>query len=297
MAKLHANGLDFEVECAGDEGAPAVLLIMGLGMQLTAWPDDFVRDLVEAGFRVIRFDNRDCGLSSKMESAGRPNLMMMSLRHFLHLPISGAYSLDDMADDSVALLDVLQIERAHVVGVSMGGMIAQLIAARAPERVITLTSIMSSSGAPHLPQARPEILRALLGRPRDAHDFDALVTHYVDLFRLIGSPGFPTPPELSRERLSMILKRSYYPVGTARQMVAIVASGDRSAQLQTIRLPTLVIHGTDDVLVPVDAGRDTARKIAGSKLLLVPGMGHDLAPGLVPILTGALRSHFTPNSR
>lgn len=297
MPTIRANGLDFEVESFGDEARPAVLLIMGLGMQLTGWPDLLVQNLVGFGFRVVRFDNRDSGLSSKIESAGRPNLMMLGLRHFLHLSIPSPYGLHDMAADSVAILDALGIAKAHIVGASMGGMIAQLIAADHPEHVISLTSIMSTSGAPDLPQARSDVLRALLTPPRNRDDLEALIAHYIKLFKLIGSPGFPTPPELLRRQFEVSLKRSYYPVGTTRQMVAIVASGDRSAKLATIHLPTLVIHGTDDVLVPVEAGRDTARKIAGSKLLLIPGMGHDLAAPLVPILSEALCHHFTPSSR
>ncbi|MGA2552455.1 MAG: alpha/beta hydrolase [Burkholderiaceae bacterium] len=297
MAKLDLNGLDIEVESAGKESDPAVLLIMGLGMQLTAWPDAFVQNLLLQNLRVIRFDNRDCGLSSKFDAAGRPNLMMMSLRHFLHLPLSTAYGLEDMAQDAVGILDALHIERAHVVGVSMGGMIAQLIAADHSDRVLTLTSIMSTSGAAELPAARAEVMRALLARPRNSEDLESVVDHFMNLLELIGSPGFPTPKELARERLMRSLQRNYCPSGTARQMVAIAASGDRSAKLARIRVPTLVIHGTDDALVPVEAGRDTARKITGSKLFLIPGMGHDLAPGLVPIITDALRDHLTPSSR
>jgi len=297
MTTIRANGLDFEVECTGRDTDPAVLLIMGLGMQLTAWPDAMIATLRDYGLRVIRFDNRDSGLSSKIESAGRPSMTLLGLRKFLHLPIASAYSLEDMAADGVAILDELGVSTAHVVGVSMGGMIAQIIAARYPDRVQSLSSIMSSSGAAHLPQAKPAILRALMARPRDSRNFDALVNHYVELFRLIGSPGYPTSPEVSRAHLAVSLKRSYYPVGTARQMAAIVASGDRTAYLQQIRCPALVIHGTSDPLLPLEAGRDTSRKIAGSKLLLVPGMGHDLAPDLVPILCAALRDYVAPNAR
>jgi proline iminopeptidase len=201
-----------------------------------------------------------------------------------------------MAADSVAILDALGIARAHVVGASMGGMIAQLIAARHPERVLSLASIMSSSGAPHLPAARPDVLHALFRRPANPHNFDALVEHYVQLYKLIGSPGFPTPDDVARERVADSLKRSNYPVGTARQMVAVMASGDRSPELARIRCKSLVIHGTDDLLLPPAAGRDTAAKIPDCRLVLIPGMGHDLAPGLVPILAAELRDHFTPSS-
>jgi len=296
VARVSANGLEFEVERRGRSGSPAILLVMGLGRQLTAWPDEFVAGLVDGGYEVLLFDNRDVGLSSKLEGAGVPSLFRASLRAALGLRIRSAYRLDDLCEDSSALLAALGVRRAHVVGVSMGGMVAQGLAATHPGQVLSLTSIMSTSGARGLPPARPRARRALFARPPRG-GFEALVDHYVGLFKTIGSPGFPTPEPLMRARMAASLTRCYYPAGVARQMVAILASGDRSALLRQIRVPTLVIHGEDDPLVPVACGVDTARKIAGARLVRIPGMGHDLAPGLIPILLGEILPHLKASDR
>jgi len=293
MARLQANSIAIEYEATGPTTAPVVLLIMGLGMQLVAWPDEFVAALEGGGYRVLRFDNRDAGLSQQFDERGVPNLAFAMLRYRLRLPVRSAYRLEDMADDAVGLLDALNIDQAHIVGVSMGGMIAQLIAARAPHRCLSLCSIMSSSGARGLPGSRREALAAILSTPRDPADLEQLVEHYVRVFRVIGSPGFPTPPARARERLQRSLSRGYHPRGTARQIAAIIANGDRTRQLRGIRAATLVIHGADDPLVPKAAGRDTAAKIPRARLLEIDGMGHDLAPGLVPILSDALQQHFS----
>jgi pimeloyl-ACP methyl ester carboxylesterase len=292
MTKVRANGLDFEVESLGRGQDSAVLLIMGLGRQLTAWPDEFVTGLVDAGYRVIRFDNSDAGLSSKLESAGRPHFGLALLKHALRLRVKSAYLLADMSEDCAALLKELGIGRAHVVGVSMGGMIGQIFAATHPEMTLSLTSIMSTSGARGLPPARPDARHALTARPPRGARLEELVTHYAGVFKVIGSPGFPTPERLLRERFAASIKRSYYPVGVARQLVAVLASGDRSGLLRQIRAPTLVIHGEDDPLVPLACGEDTARKISGARLVRIPGMGHDLAPGLLPILLEAIVPHL-----
>jgi pimeloyl-ACP methyl ester carboxylesterase len=296
MSSVRANGLDLAYESHGRSGAPAVLLVMGLGRQLTAWPDELIAGLVDAGYRVIAFDNRDVGLSSKLESAGRPQLVRALLRRALRLPIKAPYQLSDMSADCAALLAALHIDRAHVIGVSMGGMIGQLFAGSYPESTASLTSIMSTSGARGLPDARPAARRALIARPPRNADLEQLVAHFVGVFRIIGSPGFPTPDELLRARFRISLRRSYYPTGVTRQLLAVLAAGDRSALLRRIRVPTLVIHGEDDPLVPVECGEDTARKITGARLVRVPGMGHDLAPGLVPILLEAILPHLEASS-
>jgi pimeloyl-ACP methyl ester carboxylesterase len=196
-----------------------------------------------------------------------------------------------MAADSLGVLDALGIEQAHVVGVSMGGMIAQRLALAAPERVLSLTSIMSSSGASGLPQARPEVLRVLLRRP-SGNSPQAVVAHYVRLFKVIGSPAFQTPENELRERILLGLQRGYYPVGTLRQMLAVMADVTRAGQLARIRVPTLVIHGKADPLVPFACGEDTARRIAGAKLVGIKGMGHDLPPGVVERLLAPVLSHL-----
>jgi pimeloyl-ACP methyl ester carboxylesterase len=290
MPQVTANGALFEVETIGQRSNPALLLIMGLGMQLASWPDEFCIALADAGYFVIRFDNRDSGLSVKTTS--RVNMLSATLRYLLHLRVPAAYKLDDMAADSIGILDALGIEAAHVLGASMGGMIAQQIAAKYPNRVLSLISIMSSSGARNLPRPTPAASRVLLSRPPRRANFAKVVDHYVHLFDVIGSPGFRMPEAELRPRLEKVLQRAYYPGGAARQLLAIVASGDRSHDLAKIRAPTLVIHGADDPLVRVAAGKDTAAKIQNAKLLVVPGMGHDLAAGLIPILTKAITKHL-----
>jgi proline iminopeptidase len=196
-----------------------------------------------------------------------------------------------MAADAAGLLHALDIPRAHVVGLSMGGMIAQIVAAAYPERVLTLTSIMSSSGSRKVSQPRPDAKRALLSKPRDPDDPESVVDHLVGVFGVIGSPGFPTDRAVLREHVARSVRRGHHPAGMTRQLVAIIASGDRRKLLPKITAPTLVIHGAEDPLVPVEAGRDTARHIAGAKLMVIEGMGHDLAPGLVPILVEAIAAH------
>ena len=294
--KIRANGIDIEIEDSGAAGGgeparPAVLLIMGLGMQLVAWPPEMVQALVDAGYRVIRMDNRDVGLSQKFGHLGSPNLIWESIKYKLGLPVKAPYSLHDMAADALAVLDALGVERAHVVGVSMGGMIAQRLALAAPKRVLSLTSIMSSSGARGLPQAEPQVMRVLLSRPAGS-DPASVIDHYVKLFRAIGSPGFPLTDAELRERISLAAERSAYSSGVQRQMVAIVADGKRAAELTALRLPTLVIHGKADPLVPFACGEDTARRIPGAKLFGIEGMGHDLPPGVVQRLLVPLIPHL-----
>ena len=292
MPQISAHGLQLEVETLGNPAHPAVLLIMGLGMQLVAWPDEFCLALVDAGYFVVRFDNRDTGLSTKLEGAAKANIPLATLRYFLRLPVRAPYSLDDMAADSVAVLDALGIPAAHVVGASLGGMIAQSVAAGHPQRCLSLTSIMSSSGAWNLPNSSLKVTRMLLVRPSRNAPYERLLDHYVEFFRVVGSPGFPTPEAVMRERLGRGLRRNYYPAGVERQLLAIAAAGDRSAALRSISKPTLIIHGDADPFVRVEHGIDCARKIPGASLTVVPGMGHDLAPGLVPILSDALIGHL-----
>ncbi|HSH90456.1 MAG TPA: alpha/beta hydrolase [Ramlibacter sp.] len=293
--KVRSNGIAIEVEDTGADGSqagrPVVLLVMGLGMQLIAWPPAFVQALVDEGFRVVRFDNRDIGLSEHLDHLGVPNLMWESFKHRLGMAVRAPYGMHDMAADTLGVLDALGIGRAHVVGVSMGGMIAQRVALSAPQRVLSLTSIMSSSGAPYLPGPRPQVLRALLSRPDGATE-QAVVDHYVKLFRIIGSPAFPAEESILRERLLLSTRRSFHPAGTLRQMVAIGADSKRAEELANIKARTLVLHGQDDPLVPFACGQDTARRIPGAKLHGIQGMGHDLPPGVVERLLGPLVPHL-----
>ena len=269
----------------GDPADPALLLVMGLGMQMLAWDEEFCELLVAEGFHVIRFDNRDVGLSSKI-GGKRVNLTA----GMLGLTGSAAYTLDDMAADTVALLDDLGIERAHLVGASMGAMISQQVAATHPDRVHTLTSIMAGTGRRSIATLpRPDVLRLLLRAPSSTRE--AFIDETVEMFGRIGSPGYPGDEERLRERVGRSYDRSFHPEGVARQLMAILASGNRRKALARITAPTLVIHGADDRLVPPAAGRDVAATIPQSRLELIEGMGHDLPPGLWPRFVSLIAEH------
>jgi len=291
MTAIRSNGITLELESLGDPAAPAVLLIMGLGMQMVAWPDPFCERLVQHGFRVIRFDNRDIGLSQQFDELGVPRITRAVLRTLLGLRVRAPYDLDDMARDTVGLLDALGIRAAHVVGASMGGMIAQLVAAHYPERVLSLTSIMSTTGARHLRQPSIRTRRELLRRPEDPTSVDSIIDNYEHLYRVIASPGYPTPREELRARIRLGVERSYHPQGFLRQLGAILASGDRSAVLGRITCPALVIHGKADPLVPYEGGVDTAYRIRDSRLVLLDGFGHDLPPQLHDRFADMIAAH------
>lgn len=278
--QVRANGINIEVDDQGPREGPVVLLIMGLGMQLIAWPQALVQGLVAQGFRVLRFDNRDIGLSQHFDAAGVPNIMLAGMRHAMHLPVHSPYSLADMARDSVGVLDALGIAHAHVCGASMGGMIAQHMATLAPERVQSLTLIMTTSGARALPQPAWSVRRALMARPMH-RGTDAAVDWMLRVLTIIGSPGFPAQADAVRARALAAVQRSWHPVGSARQLLAIVADGDRTPLLRRIVAPTLVIHGRDDPLVPVACGEDLAQRINGAWSDFIPRMGHDLPEPLL----------------
>lgn len=279
--KVEANGVRIEVDDQGPADGPVVLLIMGLGMQLIAWPQAMVQMLVQQGFRVVRFDNRDIGLSQGFDAAGVPNMALAGLRYAMHLPVHSPYSLADMARDALGVLDALDIEQAHVCGASMGGMIAQHLAAMAPERVASLTLMMTSSGSRRLPQPSWRVRRALMSRPMKP-GADAAVDWIIQVLHLIGSPAYPSDPQALRARALESVQRAWHPSGSARQLLAVVADGDRSALLPHIQAPTLVIHGVDDPLVPVACGKDLAQRIADARADFIPGMGHDLPEELLP---------------
>jgi pimeloyl-ACP methyl ester carboxylesterase len=279
--QIVANGIGIEIDDQGLPGGEPLLLIMGLGMQLTGWPDELVQDLVSRGFRVIRLDNRDVGLSQGFDQLGVPNLPMAAMRHLFHLPVQAPYSVADMADDALGVLDALGIERAHVCGASMGGMIAQHMAAKRPQRVKSLTLIMTTSGSRQLPQPSLRVRTALISRP-DGRDPAAVVRHLQRLLRLIGSPAYPAEPERLRQRLEANVRRAWRPRGTARQVAAIVADGDRTKLMVRIQSPTHVIHGEADPLVPMAAGRELVKLIRGATGDFIPGMGHDLPLQLIP---------------
>jgi pimeloyl-ACP methyl ester carboxylesterase len=279
--RVKANGLWLEVDDAGPRDAPAVLLVMGLGMQLTAWPEEFVAMLAERGFRVVRFDNRDFGLSEGFDHLGVPNVALGALRHSLRLPLSSPYSVRDMADDALGVLDALGIVRAHVCGASLGGMIAQHLASAHPERVDSLTLMMTTTGSRRLPGPTLRARAALLSRPRGP-SMEARIEHSARVFTTIGSPGFRPDPAWFRQRIAASFERAYRPAGSPRQLLAIAADGDRTPLLARIAAPTQVIHGVHDPLVPVACGRDLLARIPGAAADFVDGMGHDLPMVLLP---------------
>lgn len=291
MPQITANGISIEYETHGNPSDPPLLLVMGLGAQLTLWPIELVEALVGHGYYVIRHDNRDIGLSEKFGHAGVPNFRKVALLRMFGIRTRLPYRLSDMAADAAGLLDALGIDSAHVVGGSMGGMIAQLMAIEHAPRVRTLTSIFSTTGNPRLPRPKPEAMKALLDRAPANATLDDVIPIGIRVARAIGSPAYPTPEDRLRERIARDFHRSFYPEGPARQIAAIMDDGDRRKRLKKVTAPTLVIHGTDDPLVPVEGGRDTARAIPGAKLHEIPGMGHDLPLELVDEIAAAIAAH------
>ena len=290
MPQVKANGIEIEYESFGPADRDAVLLIMGFSAQLTMWPTELCEELVSRGYRVIRFDNRDVGLSAKLEAKGIPDMEKLFGALMTGAAVEAPYSLDDMAADAAGLLDALKIERAHIVGASMGGMIAQLVAANHPEKTLSLTSIMSNTGNPDLPQGSPEAMGALLAPAPAPDDIEAIIARGINTWKVIGSPGYPTDDQQLRQWVMRDAKRSYYPQGVTRQFAAIVANGDRRPKLKNIKVPTVVLHGADDPLVPVAGGKDTADNIPGAELRVIPGMGHDFPLGLVPVFADAIEA-------
>jgi pimeloyl-ACP methyl ester carboxylesterase len=275
MPRAQANGIELEYETFGDPTKPALLLVMGLGVQMLGWDERFCRMLADRGFFVIRFDNRDVGLSTHTEGPV-PNVLELMGGN----SASASYTLDDLAEDTAGLLDHLGIAAAHVVGASMGGMIGQTLAAKHPDRVLSLTSIMSSTGNSDVGQPTPEAMTALITpMPGDRAGY---VDAAVRTFQAIGSPGYPPDEERLREVIGASYDRSYNPIGFLHQLAGILASGNRTETLRQIKAPTVVIHGEDDPLIVVSGGEATADAIPGAKLVKVPGMGHDLPPQLWP---------------
>jgi pimeloyl-ACP methyl ester carboxylesterase len=280
-SSCHVGDIEICYETFGDPGDPAMLLIMGLGTQMVAWHDDFCGQLAGRGFFVIRHDNRDIGRSTHLDGAPTPSLVQLATRDK-----RSAYTLADMANDSVGVLDHLGIERAHIVGASMGGMIAQTIAIRHPERTLSLVSIMSNTGSFWTGQPALTMYAVLLKpSPRDREKF---IQHAVDMFTRIGGSGYEPDVEDLREIATKSYDRGHDPQGSQRQLAAIVADRDRSPQLRRLTVPATVIHGADDKLVRPSGGRATARAIPGSRLVEIRGMGHGLPRGAWPQIIGAI---------
>ena len=280
--RIEPSGLGIAYERFGDPAAPPVLLVMGLGRQMLGWLDAFCVALVDCGVQVIRFDNRDSGLSTHLHDAPAPDAMAALGGDFS----SATYTLSDMAADTVGLLDALGLESAHIVGASMGGMIAQTMAIEYPDRVRSLTSIMSTTGDTTVGQATQEALGALLSAPATSRR--EAVERTVSTFRVIGSPGFEFDEEGVRERAGIAYDRAYDPPGVARQLVAVLASGDRTAGLRAVNVPALVLHGAEDPLVDVSGGWATAEAVPDAELVVFDGMGHDLPRELWPEITARI---------
>ncbi|MGH8994390.1 MAG: alpha/beta fold hydrolase [Acidimicrobiia bacterium] len=287
MPQATVNGLTIEYETTGDRSDPAILLVMGLGAQLIHWPDEFCADLARRGFFVIRYDNRDVGLSTRTD--GPPPDVLAAIQGDTS---QATYRLTDMAADGAGVLDGLGVGAAHAVGVSMGGMIAQHLAVHHPDRVLSLCSIMSTpTGDMSSDPAAPEAGVLLLRPP--ARSREEAINQSLEGSRIIGSPGFPIDEDEYRVRSGQAYDRSYHPVGGARQLCAVVASGDWRPSLAKLELPTLVIHGAADPLVRPSWGRATAEAIPGAELLIIEGMGHDLPRGVWDTVVEAIVANTT----
>ena len=291
MPNIRANNIDIYYEENGPADGPVILLVMGLGAQMIAWPDEFIHGLVSKGYRVIHYDNRDVGLSQWMEGAKTPHLVWTMFKARIGLPVRVPYTLSDMAADGIGLLDALGIDKAHVVGASMGGMIVQLMAANHPERTLSMTSIMSSSGKAGLPGARADIQRQfMVKRAPDASREEAVAFGA----ELVSSFSFPDPARPENAHAEMTAKafdRGYYPIGTRRQLLAIIADGSRVERLKKIAVPTLVVHGGADPLVPKEGSEDIARHIPGARLEIIDEMAHDLPPSQVGRMVDLIAGH------
>jgi pimeloyl-ACP methyl ester carboxylesterase len=290
---IQANNINLYYEERGNPVGIPILLIMGLGRQMIAWPEEFMTALARDGHRIILFDNRDTGLSTHFHDGPKPNLIRSLLAAAFGFEVKRAYSLSDMAKDALALLDHLSMPCAHIVGVSMGGMISQIIASQYPSRVLSLTSVMSTSGAHGLPGTSPSLRKRLIqGRPKIASR-QASIEYSAKTLELISYPDPARAPDAFIKSATLAYDRSYDPLGSARQLTAIIADGSRAKRLATIVAPTLVIHGAADKLVPLACGRDTARRIAGARLEIVEHMAHDLPPAQNDHVAGLIRAHIS----
>jgi len=282
LGVVPANGIQIAYETFGDRGARPLLMVMGLGSPMLTWHPDLCKLLAGRGFLVIRYDNRDVGRSTHLHDAPEPDVRGALRRGDVS---SAAYTLDDMAEDGFGLLDALDLTVAHILGTSLGGMIAQTMAVRHPERVLSLTSIMSTP-SPALTNTTPEAGAALMRPPATSRE--GAIARAIDIARIIGSPGYPPDEEWRAELAGRIWDQGLDPAGVMRQWMAILASGDRTEAVRGIRIPTLVVHGDRDPLVNVAAGRRTAELISGAELMVVPGMGHDLPRPVWPALADAV---------
>jgi pimeloyl-ACP methyl ester carboxylesterase len=289
MHRSEVNGIILEYDSFGAEDSEPILLISGLGIQMIGWNAPFCEILAAHGYRVIRFDNRDVGLSTHFDNAPVPNLASVAEVIARGDQPDVPYTLHDMADDAVGLLDALSIKQAHIVGRSMGGMIAQLVASEHPSHTLSLAAIMSSTGNSNLPSATPEVMTMLSSRPpHPLEDEAGFLAHSIAFARMIASPAHPFDETAQKSQILTAMRRAYNPAGFARQIAAIAATGDLRASLGSITVPTLVVHGSDDPLVPMTSGKDIAANIQNADLLIIEGMGHELPPVLYDTVASAI---------
>jgi len=290
MPNVTANEIQIEYDTFGDPSSPPLLLIMGLGEQMIGWDEELCKQLASRDLYVIRFDNRDVGLSSKIDEAGVPNAVEVFAALMKGEEANIPYTLDDMAVDTIGLLDALNIEKVHIFGVSLGGMIAQIIAIRYPSRVWSLTSMASITGNPGLPLGKPELFVELVNPPPTERE--AYIENRVNLILALAGSRFPMDKQRTREHLEQSYGRSYYPPGIARHGVAGAVNSDRTQDLKSVLAPTLVVHGSEDPLFPVEQGKAIATAVPGAKLLIIEGMGHAFPPEVWPLLVDAIDKHI-----
>lgn len=292
--KFQVNGLSIEAEDSGGSGEP-VLLIMGLSGQLIHWPENLMQGLLAAGYRVLRFDNRDVGLSTRCDDGPTPNIPWVATQAWMGLTPEVPYTLADMAADALGVMDGFGVSRAHILGISMGAMIAQRVALAAPDRVRSLTCIMGSSGGRGLMKPKMAVLRAATTKPRGRADMAALEQYYLHFFRAISSSTMPPSESELREAMTRTVRRSGLDTeGTYRQLAAILADDGRAKLLSRITCPTLVMHGTEDPLLPPACGEDTARRIPGAKLAMISDMAHDFVPAAHPEIVRRVLAALLP---
>lgn len=291
MPQIQANGITIDYDIQGADDAPPLLLVMGLGQQGIAWPDSFVQMLVDGGYKVIRFDNRDTGFSTKFHEAGPQDYTAVMAAKMQGAPVTVPYTLEDMAGDAAGLIEALKLGETYVVGASMGGMIVQLMAIHHADKLRSVTSIMSTTANPDLPPSTPEAMAALTSQPENPEDRESILDNLVAARKVIGSPAFMDDDDVLRANAARTVDRDYYPVGVTRHLAAVVAADNRVPLLQKVDVPFLVIHGKDDPLVRVEGGIDTAKAVPGAKLEIIEGYGHDVATKVQPILARHILAH------
>lgn len=292
MPIVTANGIEIAYETFGDASAPPVLMIMGLGGQLTMWSDELVEDLVAGGYRVVLFDNRDIGLSHQHTGEKSPNIIRQIVLRRIGIKLKTPYALMDMARDTIGLMDALKLNTAHLVGISMGGMIAQHVASLVPDRINSLTAIMTTTGNPKLPRPSGDIMKAMVRRGPQPTTRDEIIDLSVATFGVIGTPGEDQNTNGMRDRITRSYDRNHNPAGVPRQMSAIVSAGDFRKYTRSIKAPTLVLHGNKDPLVPIEGGHDIAKLVHGARMEVLDGMGHDVPPRFLPEITKHMLAHF-----